>query len=226
MSTKMSTLMLPPFSHLFIEHILRHLDLIDLCRFQATSRQAYQLVDKYLKTCCSINLSTFAFRFDWTHFELLITRTARLRCLSLANCKWIDERKFCRLMSHFEHLVELDLSSCHQVSRHMLTSIAEHCAHLRRLSLQSCHQLDRGALSLLADRCHRLEYLDITNCWLLDDNSLVDLMFKLGDRLVALKMANLYSLTDVSMHRLGLYCTSLTHLDISGCWRLTDRSIK
>lgn len=226
MSVEISTLMLPPFSHLFTENIFRNLDLKDLFHFQAINRQAYQLVNRYLEICDRIDLSAFAFRFDWIHFQLLITRFTHLQCLSLANCKWIDEKQFCNIILHFEHLVELDLSSCHQVSTHMLTSIAEHCVHLRRLSLQACHQLNHDSLSLIADKCPQLKYLDISNCWFLGDNALIDMMMKLSNRLVVLKMSNLYSLTDVSMLALSMYCTNLTHLDISGCWRLTDKSIE
>ena len=47
-----------------------------------------------------------------------------------------------------------------------------------------------------------------------------------SNRIQYISLAKIYGLTDIAMSVLARECTSLNHLNVQGCWRISDDSVR
>ena len=70
-----------------------------------------------------------------------------------------------------------------------------------------------------------LEVIDLTGCWELEDSTIVTLVTQ-NSRLRWLSLGRIYGITEIAIMELASFCPMLEHLDIQGCWRVTDNAIR
>ncbi|PSN39331.1 hypothetical protein C0J52_13307 [Blattella germanica] len=102
------------------------------------------------------------------------------------------------LSGSFSQLVNLDLSDTYFMNDTLVNAVCKNCPHLKRLLLSGSQILQNEGLKFIGC-CKQLEYLD-----------------------VSMSM----DLTDGGMEYVGAGCNNLQCLDISGCYKMTDRVIE
>ncbi|CAG2060178.1 unnamed protein product, partial [Timema podura] len=79
-------------------------------------------------------------------------------------------------------------------------------------------------MEALALHHHNIEEVDLMFCWRLNDSCVSNLM-RSCCRLRLVNLSFIFALTDITMIVIGECCKLLEHLNIKGCWRVTDRGI-
>ena len=69
----------------------------------------------------------------------------------------------------------------------------------------------------------------LTECMFLSRECFTKITFFLplfSNRIQYISLAKIYGLTDIAMSVLARECTSLNHLNVQGCWRISDDSVR
>ena len=105
-----------------------------------------------------------------------------------------------------------------------ILSLVQSCAHLSELNVADCTDvITDESLCLMGKYLNRaLRVLNIQNCDSVTDRGLLDLVRLDADELTLSRYATRYDLNDT----LGVRCQHLERLNISGCYQVTDVSIK
>lgn len=85
-----------------------------------------------------------------------------------------------------------------------------------------------GGKSKSGTNCHSLHEVDLTSCWDVKDDSLSLLISGNASCLRSLTISNIYGVTDQVMMTISSSRArdNLTHLNISGCWRITEKGLR
>ena len=85
-----------------------------------------------------------------------------------------------------------------------------------------------GGKSKSGTNCHSLREVDLTSCWDVKDDSLSLLISGNASCLRSLTISNIYGVTDQVMMTISSSRArdNLTHLNISGCWRITEKGLR
>ena len=125
-------------------------------------------------------------------------------------------------------LTSLDLSRCSQgVGDEALAAVERALPHLRVLRLTRCKRVSDAGIARVAAGCTELAELDLELCCSLTDQSLTSLAA--GQSVGRLSSLNLSGcgISDAGVETLARTGSkSLTHLDLGGCNRLTDRAVR
>ena len=121
----------------------------------------------------------------------------------------------------------MDFSACSTISNKSLHVLAVVVAsRLSRLVLRDCHWLSADSLINLSLKCVKLRHVDLAGCWDVADDSVVALVVNSGACLETLSLSKIYGITDVSGVEIARRCKKLQALDLLGCWRVSDRTVK
>jgi len=149
-----------------------------------------------------------------------------LQQLALQNCSdWLTDRELLPVIGQNHHLHQIQLKGCAQLSRHALVAISLSCPNLRQLSLAHCEWVDSLSLRSLADHCKALEAVDLTACRQLKDEAICYLAQKCAG-LKSLSLAVNANVGDVAVEEVAKCCPELEHLDLTGCLRVKNDSIR
>lgn len=162
-------------------------------------------------------------------FRRLTVRYLRsLRRLNLSESKWLTTGQFKFIVSVSHNFVkQLDLSHNLSLNNRFLSRhlIAYRLKALNSVKLNDCHWIDRQSFTVLVLLYGRqLECLECAGCWLLNDD-LVELLTSACPSLTSLNLSMIYSLTDRSLFRIAHRCQCLRTLNLRGCWKLSPVGI-
>ena len=155
--------------------------------------------------------------------KVLATFSKNLRCLEIVECLRIttagvnDIVQNCRKLEHVDMQVcsyvtdlrfdgagsmvsYIDLSYCTKITDAGLSQISSHCPKLRYLSVAGCHRITDAGLKVVCRSCSCLEYLDAS--------------FR--------GMQTNFNITNGTLTELALHCPFIQHLDLVGCWNITQ----
>lgn len=159
-------------------------------------------------------------------FVNLLKDNEVLQQLALQNCSdWLTDRELLPVIGQNHHLHQIQLKGCAQLSRHALVAISLSCPNLRWLSLAHCEWVDSLSLRSLADHCKVLEAVDLTACRQLKDEAICYLVQKCS-RLKSLSLAVNANVGDMAVEEIAKCCPELEHLDLTGCLRVKNDSIR
>ncbi|KAI9318459.1 hypothetical protein BX666DRAFT_1855826 [Dichotomocladium elegans] len=125
-----------------------------------------------------------------------------LRTLNLSGLDTVTNSTL-QLVSQLMRLEKLDISWCRNISGKGVQAIGAHCFRLSSLKLNGCALLDDTAMGALGRNLRHLSRLSLASCTTLTDDML---------------------LTFLAYQR--HHGWPLTHLNLSGCARLTDASLR
>jgi hypothetical protein len=214
---------------LLFDHIFVHLSYSDLFRVRGVNRAFHRHIELYFSRQNQIDLSDVNVWFDSIAFEVLVRQPQKLIDLNLANCKWLASSCLLRSMSsNAFQLKSLDLSGCRCLNDRDLQSVFSYdCLRsLRTIKLNNCHWLSRESLNrLIRTSGTTLRDVQLASCWQLDDHTIERLATGCPS-MESLVLARVYSVNDCSLTLLSQIVVNLRYLDVSGCWRVTDRGIQ
>ena len=121
----------------------------------------------------------------------------------------------------------MDFSSCSTISNkslHVLAVVTS--ARLSRLVLRDCHWLSADSLINLSIKCVKLRHVNLAGCWDVADDSVIALVVNSGAYLETLSLSKIYGITDGCGMEIARRCKRLKTLDLLGCWRISDRTVK
>lgn len=159
-------------------------------------------------------------------FLTLLQDNKVLQLLALQSCSdWLTDGELLPVIRQNHHLQHIQLKGCAQLSCQALMAISLSCPNLRRLSLAHCEWVDSLSLRSLADHCKALEAVDLTACRQLKDEAICYLVQKCS-RLKSLSLAVNANVGDVAVEETAKCCPELEHLDLTGCLRVKNDSIR
>ena len=168
----------------------------------------------------------------------------RLEALSARYCAWISKSALRLIVLGCPRLVRLTLDGCLDITNDCMTVIAEHTSvTLQCLDIKNCVNVSDAGMVKVVTSCQNLKELGLEGCKLLTDRTLLaltedteapgmigtvnrpaDLPPHAPLKLERLSVANCVNVTDESMCLVVERVKTLTHLDLSGCSRLTDKT--
>uniref|UniRef100_A0A8V0ZFG7 F-box/LRR-repeat protein 15 n=1 Tax=Gallus gallus TaxID=9031 RepID=A0A8V0ZFG7_CHICK len=215
-----------PWEDILVPHVLCHLPLQQLLGLQRVSKAFQALVQLYLANMRCFDSSQIGLAVPRAAFLNLLKDNKVLQQLELQNCSdWLTDRELLPVITRNHHLHHIQLKGCAQLSCHALMVISLNCPNLRRLSLAHCEWVDSLSLRSLADRCKALEAVDLTACRQLKDEAICYLVQKCS-RLKSLSLAVNANVGDVAVEETAKCCPELEHLDLTGCLRVKNDSIR
>ena len=167
----------------------------------------------------------------------------RLEALSARHCSWVGEAGLTAISGRCDRLVRLTLDGCTNVNDAALLSISLHSfATLRCFDVQNCTSItDRGAVAIVT-ACGKLRELGLGGCALVTNKTLeamvvdteapgmigsvtrpAELASHAPPKLERLSLARCVLIDDDGICPVVESIKTLTHLDLSGCLRITDR---
>ncbi|KAL7990356.1 hypothetical protein Chor_013786 [Crotalus horridus] len=144
----------------------------------------------------------------------------------MQNCSdWLSDKELLPVIGQNHQLQQIELNGCQQLSRHALVAISLGCPNLRQLSLAHCEWVDGLSLRSLADHCKELESLDLTACRQLKDEAICYLAQRCH-KLKSFSLAVNANVGDVAIEEIAKACSDLEHLDLTGCLRVKNNSVR
>ena len=146
-----------------------------------------------------------------------------LKTLDLSCCYDINENIAVFTFKKLKALENLSIAGCSKLGDETLTSILHGLPNLRCLDISGCIFVSSSGfkIALKKSTFSKLEELKAVGCLNLDDSCLLSL-FNGTNRLKTLHVGGLRKITDESMDGLP---NSLTDLDVSGCFYLTNKTL-
>ena len=146
-----------------------------------------------------------------------------LKTLDLSCCYDINESVAVLTFQKFRAIENLSFAGCSKLGDETLTSILITLSNLRYLDISGCIFISSSGFKKALEKATSfdLEELKAVGCLNLDDSCLLCL-FNATKSLKTLHVGGLRKITDKSMEGLP---NSLTDLDVSGCFYLTDKSL-
>ncbi|XP_060585756.1 uncharacterized protein LOC132741569 [Ruditapes philippinarum] len=219
---------------------LAHLDLTDVSHLKGKCFKTLQSDLDSLKHLVLTN----CYKVDDGSFSNLIGHSRHLEELYINNCRSLSGsslREVCHKCSqlHILHaagtkfdtealenlkklpaLKELNLSLCHMVTDSVLVSLSDHCKQLRYLDLCGCHAVtDIGILSLA--RLSQLASINVSYLNQVTEDSVIKLAESCN--LVKFIARATKFPSDSMIIKLVALCPRLNHIDVSGCFQITNK---
>ncbi|CAB3378274.1 Hypothetical predicted protein [Cloeon dipterum] len=183
------------------------------------------MVDEYFTKIRRVNLSQYK-SFTPAAFKVLSTKAINIRHLNLANCKWITDELLAPVFENNKHLTFVNLSNiCTGLTAAALQPLILNCKELKILRLHNCHWVTHGSIEALSFHQTELEEIDLTSCSELGDTALTSLLEKFRN-LRILCLCNVSFITDQTLFAIASYSKKLQHLNLRGCWRITDIGLR
>uniref|UniRef100_A0A8D3CGP3 F-box domain-containing protein n=1 Tax=Scophthalmus maximus TaxID=52904 RepID=A0A8D3CGP3_SCOMX len=215
-----------PWEDVLVPHILCYLPLQQLVSLQRVSRQFHSLVQVCLANCRTFDLSPLGLCIPKEAFCSMLKDSKVLQSLSLQNCSdWVTDKELLPVVGQNQHLQRVDMSGCVCLTRQSLVAVSLSCMHLQHLGLAHCEWVDSLSLRSLADHCGGLHSIDLTACRQLKDDAICYLAKKCL-KLTSLSVAVNANVTDDSVEEVAKNCRGLEHLDLTGCLRVRNQSIR
>lgn len=160
---------------------------------------------------------------------VLAAGTWALHSLYLQECSGISDTGVSKLAKACPALEILDLKGCINVGEfgdNALKDLGAFCGNLKYLDLTGCKRVEDAGLRSLAVGCTGLEYLSFSNCVGVTGVGFKALC-KNSRNMRTLVLRGCTQLSDTECEHLhgSVLRNTLTHLDVSGCARITDRGI-
>ncbi|KAK9470842.1 uncharacterized protein V1510DRAFT_398513 [Dipodascopsis tothii] len=174
---------------------------------------------------------------------MAIGRSVRnLRFLSLEGCRFFDHNSLTQMVKSNPQLEHIDIAGVATATNTTCFAIGSFCQNLTYLDTSFCQYIDSSGIFDIVRTCGRLQHVKISGCRGIDDRALMKALRGLPD-LARLDMAECKVLTDDSVRVLVSGSTepipvhgqtqrptveplrSLTHLNLSRCKRLTNRTL-
>ncbi|XP_076328491.1 uncharacterized protein LOC143234771 isoform X3 [Tachypleus tridentatus] len=148
----------------------------------------------------------------------------QLEELYLSSCEQLSKSGIMLLCMNQPQLRVLDLSLIYQLTDQALIYVCDYLTNLRSLSLRRCHNLtDRSVKEL--SRLVNLETLDLSSCEKVTPAGLREaLCFESHPKLHTINLSYC-NVTDEIVCDFVYKLSNLTHLDLSSCLTLTDKSL-
>ncbi|XP_064621690.1 F-box/LRR-repeat protein 15-like isoform X2 [Lineus longissimus] len=218
-----------PWEDVIYRHILIHLEWKALFRLRQVSKECKNLVEDYFSVIRVLDFSTdnaiIASKINAEIFSLFADKCHSVRTLLLPDSgDWLTDVILVPFLESNPHLKHLDLTECSSVGNGSMHAVSLYSHKLKKLVLKDCHWLNGAALSGIAMSCMEMEYVDLTGCWTVNDEALVALLIHCK-KIKCLSIGNIYGITDNSARYLSM-CGQLTHLNIRGCWRIGNETIR
>ena len=182
---------------------------------EAMSKTCTSLTSLYLGEC--IHISTASVKLFGQHAR-------DLKHLDLHGIPTIGDTAISAVGRHCQHLEMLNLADCNRISDTSIGVIGQRCPNLLYLNLRNCYDVTDWSMADLARKCTQLTFLDLANCKDIGDETITLIATGCGPRLKYLDLRKCDRITDVSGSLLG-NCTSLTHLSLLKCTKLTDDTL-
>ncbi|XP_015585994.1 F-box/LRR-repeat protein 15 isoform X2 [Cephus cinctus] len=213
-----------PWNDVVYTQIFSRLDLQDLVRLRCLSTEFEVLVDNYIATWETLDLSRWHVSFEPSAFEVLVTTCMSLRRVNLTGSVWLGSRHVVELLHRHPELTHLDLSGCN--GEHMRGSDfveITKCRNLTSVRLRGCAWVEEPFLMSLLRYNENLRELVLADCYRLSDEALLS-MFHETSRLTCLSLKNA-TLSDRSLYELGSRCRTIRELDLRSCSKITDAGL-
>ena len=168
-----------------------------------------------LTQCCAdldyvdVSRSQMAFRISDVSLLALGERAKALLVLKCSGCEQLTDVGLSWLTAGCASLTELDLDGCKQVSDAGLRSLGASCRALTALNISNAKMVSDAGIANLTRGCPQLKSLNVHGLFYLSDSK-------------AIKGATSF----IGMHALSANSPHLTHLDCSGCFRLSKTFLR
>ncbi len=113
--------------------------------------------------------------------------------------------------------VSLSLEDCKQITDVSCQLVAMRCVSLRKLNLGDCVGVTDVGLRRIAESCPYLDELVLDNCPLITDHSITIIAQRCSSSLRHLSLSGCSKLTDVSLREIPLNCKLLTQYRLRRC---------
>lgn len=217
--------------------------LLDVSDISYLSGQCFKSLQDDLDTL-RILVLTDCYKLLDTGFVNMMNHSRNLEELYINNCKCLTSVAFtsmcqnCRslrvlhasgikaethslqTLGNLTALEDLNLSLCQMATDIVLLSLSEGCKKLRILDISGCHTVtDTGVMSLL--KLPELESLSMSYLNQVTENSVIKLA-QVGRLKKFVARATRFT-TDDAISALVSLCPNLTHIDLSGCFQVTNK---
>jgi len=213
-----------------VEQFLQVNRVLNVGHNKKLTEDAFTILTRGAQSLRELNLAGLKFLTDNILREVVVN-TPHLVSLELSECHHLTSGILQTVSVRSSQLERLILRNCHWVSKESVEyhAIQQGVSQERdqRLELKVSRVGRLPKLQLGKDTAKNkfsLTEVDLTGCWELDDKVLVNFLSKFP-RLSIIRIANIYSLTDLTMQALATYTRDLRVLDIAGCWRVTDQGV-
>lgn len=172
--------------------------------------------------------------------EILVTACKNLTTASLEGCRNFKRATLHNLIRSNNRLVNLNLASMTSVNNSTCKIISQHCKQLETLNVSWCKGMDAKGIKMVVSDCHNLIDLRAGEIRGFDSIEVAKAIFE-KNNLERLVLSGCADLTDDALrtmvHGLNPEIDILTdrpivpprkfrHLDLSRCFRLTDRGVR
>lgn len=213
-----------PWDDILIPYILSYLSLKDLFNLRTCSSCSKELVNAAFAKVKSIVWPRNNSKNIAQAFRILSKHCHSLREINLAKCSWLTNDLLTNMLQHNNRLTSINLNECTNITASSLQPAILKCKRLRSLKLSKCIWITIGAVEAFTLHQSNLEDVDISHCSTISERCLVIFFYKFR-YLSTLSMAYTISVTDNVMASLGKHCKLLKHLNIMGCYQVSDRGI-
>lgn len=214
-----------PWEDILVTQILQHLSLKDLFNLRSCSRCSCELVDYHLSKLKKLMLPRQNSHNIKLAFQVLVNECCSLLEVNLDKCNWLTTELLMPLLVANKKLQMVNLNDCINVTASALQPILIDCKELRSLKVARCIWVTIGAASAFTLHQSRLKELVMSHGITLDERYLV-IFFHKFPLLEVLSLAYTVSVTDNVLVSISTCCKAIRHLNISGCYQVTDRGIE
>ncbi|OAD05892.1 hypothetical protein MUCCIDRAFT_138692 [Mucor lusitanicus CBS 277.49] len=225
------------FNQDILSRIINMLDFSSILQFSAVSKKCREFVQKSDAVMQHVDLSHLNKRITDTaldHIMALVASEgagARIKELSLAQCFYITDDGFKRLIEQLPNVETLDLNSCWLLTDKSLALLAASCPQLTRLDLSNCRKIsDIGIFKMLDEKQTRgfpeLKELSLSYCKKLSDMTMSHLAEFCSNTLESLNIQRCTRITDQGFVKWAdTQFPQLKYLNLTDCSFLTDQAI-
>nr|XP_033799282.1 F-box/LRR-repeat protein 15 isoform X2 [Geotrypetes seraphini] len=215
-----------PWEDVLIPHVLCHLPVQQLLNLQRVSKPFQSLIELYLTNCRCFDSTQIGLHLPKNAFCRMLKDNSVLQKLDLRSCSdWLTDSELLPVIGQNHNLLQINLYNCTLLTRQSLVAISLSCPHLQDITLDHCEWVDSLSLRILTDHCKNLEHVNLTACRQLKDEAVCYLVQK-SHRLKSLSLAVNANIGDVAVEETAKCCPDLEHLDLTGCLRVKNESIR
>lgn len=145
-----------------------------------------------------------------------------LNALKLAQCPWLSNALFKKIVEITPYLKELSLASNPQLTSETWAWIAK-LKNLKILDLSHCHQIGDNEFKLISKSFPNGTDLAINECRKITDRAFFEFA-RTNARFVTLDLSRC-SIGDSGLIEIGLHFQALTHLNLTRCELVTEKGV-
>ncbi|KAK2588985.1 hypothetical protein KPH14_001834 [Odynerus spinipes] len=212
-----------PWYDVIYRHIFIRLDLRDLCHLRRLSTEYRVLVDNYIATLDTLDVSSYR-DFEPSSFEGLVKGCKSLRRADLSYSYWLGSSHLVDLLGVHPGLTHLDLTGCNGPQMRCDFIEITKCRNLTSVRLRGCDWLTADFLLSLVHYNRNLRRLVLADCYRISDEA-VESMFEFLTALTDLSLEKTAITDKTLLAMIERGATAIECLDLRYCHGITDHGL-